>query len=260
VIQAAITDIICLAVAAEYPLRTFDEELLHTIYFFQFWLTSFFSYQECFDFFSPSTRTSTDKLLFIPFLESSLEFRAGNRHSFFDVFAEELTFCFFSKHHAEAIFGVIFEQGVSPSRTFLIGISGKRSKRSAAAINGAAARGVSNHHVFAEELSDKAVIRGLAASSASTAHFHVRHEEAHALHGIKRIDVRLIGDILIKVIGAFLLSKLALGLDHLKSEVLGLRILREGHLIGHTLGSAETAADAVHRGDLNAELKSFGRR
>ena len=189
VIQAAVTDIVSPAVAAEDTLAAFDEELLHSIDLFQSRFAFFFLFQQSDDGIGALTRTFAFQFMFFPVLECFLQLRAGNIHGIVNIFFEQFAFCLFCQHHAKAIFGIIFKEGRRPGRSMTLGILCIAAVRSTAAPYRGTAVSVSNHHAVAEELGNDFTVRRFCTTSAGTGKFKQRLFELAAddrvfLHGV----------------------------------------------------------------------------
>ena len=128
---------------------------------------------------------------------------------------------------------VILEQGVCPGRTLAFLVDGVRRGCSRAAPDGAAACGVGDHHVIAEQLSYEASIAGLCTACAGAGELEVRLLELAADNGVV-LDFGLLADLGDHVVEYRLLVFLALEADHLER-------------LGGADVYADTAAHAVER-------------
>ena len=118
---------------------------------------------------------------------------------------------------------VILEQGVCPGGTLAFLVDGVRRGCSRAAPDGAAACGVGDHHVIAEQLSYEASIAGLGAACAGAGELKMRLPELAELHIVSLEHVRFIFNVLDTVVKHLLLLKLALHRNHLQRMCSALR-------------------------------------
>jgi hypothetical protein len=95
---------------------------------------------------------------------------------------------------AEAEFSVIFEEGVSPSRTAAFSVVRPRRGGQVTAVNRGATRGVGNDEAVAEELGEHLDVWGFTATCASAGEFEERTEELHGADVVRldqlAVDVR----------------------------------------------------------------------
>ena len=96
--------------------------------------------------------------------------------------------------HAQAVFGVVFKEGVSPGRAlsqfvFAVGHGG-----CAGAPDGGAAGGVGNHHAITEELGDEFGVGGFTAAGAGAGEFEEGLFELAAFDGFFVHGVGFFGD------------------------------------------------------------------
>ena len=149
--------------------------------------------------------------------------------------------------HAEAIFRVVFEEGVRPSRSLSLAVLGIWHGRGACAVDGGAAGRIGDHHAVAEETGDHIDVRGLAAACAGTGEFEVGRFE-HGASEVLFAERIVSGREALCIVPKVLLGELCL-----------CRLHDEGFLRSRAGIRADAAAVAVFRIDDDAVLESFDR-
>ncbi len=137
--------------------------------------------------------------------------------------------------HAQAEFGVVFEQRVGPGRAaaVLVGAVGRGGQ--VAAVDGGAAGGVGDHHAVAEQLGQQLDVGRFAAAGAGAGELEQGLEQLHVLHLVER-------------------EHGALGLGNLQEEVpVGGFAFAQRRLGHHVDGAVLDFALALGGADLHAE-------
>ncbi len=143
--------------------------------------------------------------------------------------------------HAEAVLGVILEEGVGPGGTLALLVHGVGVEGSGTTPNGGAAGGVGDDHSLTEQLGQHLDVGGLTAAIAGAGELEERNVEHGVLEGVAGDEVALLLDA-----GGVLP---VLGLDLL----LGEHLLHDDGLVTAGL-DAELAAGTVEGRDLDSEV------
>ena len=190
-VKTAEADVVCPSVAAEDPYRLLYKEILHSESLFVESVELAAAGAALFDSLvegSFKRSGSNLGLLGVVFGIEPLSCRAvdgcvigiGKLRNDLSKSLTTLTVC---DCHTEAVLGVVFEQGVCPSRTLAPAVGGVRSRRSRTAPNRGAAGRVGDNHAVAEELGDESCVRSLAAAGACARELKQRLLELAALDG-----------------------------------------------------------------------------
>ena len=149
--------------------------------------------------------------------------------------------------HAQAVFCVIFKEGVGPCRSLAFGILCVRHGGGAGSVNGGAAGGIGNHHAVAEEAGHHIDVGCFAAACAGAGEFKVGRFELGASE-VALAQRILTGREIHGVVPEVLLGQL------------GFSRLHDESLLGSGAGvGADAAAIAVFRVDDDAEFQAFHR-
>ena len=191
VVETAVTDIVCPAVAAECPYGLLDEAIciLSDILEQSFLFSVLFFCRSIADssLDSVAVRLVSVGVLvgFHPAFEVVFESLVNaESHYGFHIFHKLLSALVGSGEHTETELCVVFEQAVSPRGTFALLVLGVRAGRSGAAVNGRTARSVGDNHSVAVKLGDDLEVRSFAAACARAGELEQRTVELAADNGI----------------------------------------------------------------------------
>ncbi len=187
-VESAVTDIVCPAVAAEYPdgllgkavfvgKNLFNERVgLATAV-----LATFKVFYKLFG--SLLGRFSVFECGKVSFA-SGFAFAVPKAGKLFNFALYGIAPCRICEVHAVAELCVVFEQGVSPCGTVTLFVGRVGARRRGTAVNGGAARRVGDNHVFAEELGYNFNVRSFAAACACAGELEEGCAELAALNGL----------------------------------------------------------------------------
>src|SRR5699024_5442839 len=163
-----------------------------------------------------------------------------------DLADQVLTDGLLAQIQAQAVLGVVLEQGVDPGGTMAaVLVDGVGRDGRGAAPDGGAAGGVGDVHLLTEQLGDQTCVRSLGAAGAGARELQQGLVELRADDGVVRKLAGLLGDVGHAVVEHFLLGSLALLRDH-------------GDGLGGADGDALAAAHAVQRRNSHDELVLVG--
>ena len=181
VIQTAEADVIGPAVAAENPLRTFEEKVAIRAQFLHIGVGVVPRVQERDDAVGPFARAFTFHVMSAPVFERFAQFRIVDRRTeIIHDRAQTFTDGVVAGEHAETEFRVVLKERVRPRRTVAVLVRRVRHRRRAGAVNAGTAGGVRDQHAIPEELRDEFNVRCFAATRAGTGKFKIRRLELTA--------------------------------------------------------------------------------
>ena len=204
-----------------------------------------FCAERCFKLAGSFPGAFTDILLVEPCLHSRFGFCVSGREEGFYLFCQTAAELVFAKVHAQAVFRVVFKEGVCPGRAEAFLVGGVRHGRGACTVNGGASRSVGDVHAVAEELGHQMYIRGFAAACAGAGEFEIGRFQHSAADGLLVERIFLVRQAH-GIVPEFLLRKLCFDGLHYES----LLPCRAGV-------DADAAAVAVFRINDNAEFQAL---
>src|SRR5699024_639332 len=245
VVQTAEADIVCPAVAAEYPNGFLGEVL--------FVFEDFLCLVAAAGFQSSDQLLGSSLVLFAVvdgvqiFLASSLNsLVAAVLDQVANLLDQAVTNNLLAQVHTEAVLRVVLEQGVCPSRTMALCVDGVWRGSSRTAPDGGAAGCVGDVHSVAEQLRDQTSVSGLSTTSAGAGDLEQRFLELAALNGLFSRHAWLLANVGNQVIEYRLFCFLALSWNHL-----------DGLFFSRALAYADAAAHAVPRRTTHGEFVAF---
>ncbi len=253
-VEAAVTDVVSPAVAAEDPNRLLDEAVRSVLdcaeHFLELALSSLDSRGKSgFDCGCGFLRAVRRIFVCFPIVESGFHFvRAAKLDCLVCVAYEFGDSRLIAEVHAVAEFRVVLKERVCPCGTVTRFVCRVRAGGSASAVDRRTARSVCDDHAIAEELGDELDVRRLAAARARTAEFEQRTHELAALY---RRGLELVGNVYYRLFSRkfpilLFRSNRRIEVDHLERLV-----LRRADVC------TARAARAVERRNLNTEREVF---
>ena len=174
-IKSAVANIICPAIATDDPYGLGDEVSLHFEQNFDIFVGRSFNILD------EGVYNSTLCISVITCCDISLEVCCKSIfnlvHVLFHCLEDLAGLVGLCNSHTEAVFSIIFEQGVSPCNTVAILVRNKWCGRCSRAVDHGAACCVGNEHILTEQLGSQSVVWSFTASWAAAGYFEVRHQE-----------------------------------------------------------------------------------